>query len=286
MRVDRVRPFRRALAFATATALATTGLAACGGGDDDAQTVDISVTEKGKASEITAPESVEAGLTEITLTNNGKTGHDMTLIRLEGDRSAADAVQGLAAAIEGKPFPEWFFAGGGVSVTAPGKSRTVTQVLQPGTYYAFDTEQLQGPPDPKTVPAIEVTGEASDDELPEAESGEIQTIDYGFKASGLKAGNNEFLFTNAGAQPHFIEAQPLKEGATIEDVEKAFKSNGQPPLEEQDVQTTAVLEGGDSQLVTLNLKPGKYALLCFISDRQGGPPHSIGKGMIGVAEVE
>jgi hypothetical protein len=66
MNVDRVRPFRRAFALAAATALVTTGLAACGGGDDDAQTVDISVTEKGKASEITAPESVEAGLAEIT----------------------------------------------------------------------------------------------------------------------------------------------------------------------------------------------------------------------------
>jgi hypothetical protein len=282
MKVDRVRP-SRPLAIATALVLATIGLAACGGGDDDAQTVDISVTD---GSKITAPKSVEAGLAEITLTNNGKKGHDLTLIRLEGDRSAADAVQGLAAAIEGKPFPEWFFAGGGVSVTAPGQSRTVTQVLEPGTYYAFDTEQLQGPPDPKTVPAIEVTGEASDDELPETNGGEIQAIDYGFKASGLTAGNNELLFANTGAQPHFIEAAPLKDGATIEDVEKAFKEDGRPPLKDSGTQTTAVLEGGDSQLVTLDLKPGKYALLCFISDRQGGPPHSIGKGMIGVAEVE
>ena len=33
-----------------------------------------------------------------------------------------------------------------------------------------------------------------------------------------------------------------------------------------------------------DLKPGKYALLCFISDRQGGPPH-IAKGMITEATV-
>jgi hypothetical protein len=36
--------------------------------------------------------------------------------------------------------------------------------LQPGTYYAFDTEGSQGPPEPGTVPRIEVTGETSDAE--------------------------------------------------------------------------------------------------------------------------
>jgi hypothetical protein len=35
--------------------------------------------------------------------------------------------------------------------------------------------------------------------------------------------------------------------------------------------------------VNLDLKPGRYAFYCFISDRQGGPPHAV-KGM--VAEVE
>jgi len=279
-------PLRSRVVSAAVIALAATGLAGCGGGDDDAQTVDISVTENAKASEITVPNSAEAGLAEITYTNNGVESHDLTLIRVEGNRSAADAIEGLGGVIDGQPFPKWFFAGGGVSVTAPGQSRTVTQVLEPGTYYAFDTEQLEGPPDPKTVPAIEVTGEPSDDELPEPDGGEIEAIDYGFKASGLTAGNNEILFANTGDEPHFIEAAPLKGDATIEDVKKAFKSNGRPPLKETGTQTTAVLEGGDSQLVTLDLKPGKYALLCFIADRQGGPPHTIGEGMIGEAEVE
>ena len=45
-----------------------------------------------------------------------------------------------------------------------------------------------------------------------------------------------------------------------------------------------MLEGGESQLVTLNLKPGKYVLYCFISDRQGGPPHAL-QGMVDEVEV-
>jgi len=46
---------------------------------------------------------------------------------------------------------------------------------------------------------------------------------------------------------------------------------------------TARIDGGTKQVIELDLdKPGKYALLCFVSDRKGGPPHGA-QGMI--AEV-
>jgi hypothetical protein len=38
------------------------------------------------------------------------------------------------------------------------------------------------------------------------------------------------------------------------------------------------------QSVELDLKPGRYVLLCFVPDREGGPPH-VAKGMISDAEV-
>lgn len=271
-----------------AVALATaTGLAACGD-DDSAQRVSIEVSKKGEGSQITgAPETLEAGLVDIKLTNSGDKTHDWQLIRVEGDHSPAEVVQGAGQAIQGKPFPDWFFAGGGVGPTEPGESQTVSQVLEPGTYYAFDIEGSEGPPDPESVTSIEVTGDPSEDEL-DATDATIRTIDYGFETSGeLKAGENEITFENAGAQPHHIIATPFVEGKGIEDLRQALKrEKGPPPIDEKDEVTTAVLEGGDSQVVTLNLKqPGKYALLCFISDREGGPPHSIADGMIGEAEV-
>ena len=46
-----------------------------------------------------------------------------------------------------------------------------------------------------------------------------------------------------------------------------------------------MIEGGEGQLVTLDLKPGRYALYCFITDREGGPPHAL-KGMVDEVEVE
>ena len=37
--------------------------------------------------------------------------------------------------------------------------------------------------------------------------------------------------------------------------------------------------------VDLELKKGNYALTCFISDREGGPPHAL-KGMVAETTVE
>jgi hypothetical protein len=270
-------------ASAAVVALATAGLTACGDDGGDAQTLTFDVAEKS----ISGPTSADPGTAEITLTNNGNEDADLQLIRAEGQHSAAEVVQALGGAMEGKPLPDWFFAGGGVGLTRAGESQTVTQVLEPGTYYAFNTG-VDAPPDPESVPAVEVAGDPSDDQLSESDA-TIRTIDYGFETEGeLQVGENEITFENAGAQPHHVIAQPIAEGKTIEDVRAFLRDEqGQPPLDESGLAETAVLDGGGTQLVTLDLKqPGQYAMLCFISDRQGGPPHSIGEGMLGEVEVK
>jgi hypothetical protein len=215
------------------------------------------------------------------LKNEGKGEADLQLIRVEGDHSAADAVKGLEDAMQGKAFPEWFFAAGGIGPTAAGKDRTVTQVLEPGKYYAFNTEGAL--PEADSVPSFEVSGDSSDETVEADES--VDAFEYGFEADQLSAGQTEIAFDNTGAQPHHLLAAPLTGDATAEDVAEAFKSEkGKPPFDEKGFQSTAVLEGGEGQLVTLDLKPGRYVLFCFITDRQGGPPHAL-KGMVDEVEV-
>jgi hypothetical protein len=258
-------------------------LVACGG-DEEAQTLTFTLTQEGKGPKASGPQSAEPGLAEITLENKGKSEGDLQLIRAEGDHSAEEVVEALGSAMQGKAFPAWFFAGGGIGTTAAGESQTVTQVLEPGTYYAFVTEGAQGTPDPESVPTLEVSGEESDESV-DADT-TVSAFEYGFEAEALPSGRTEIAFDNTGAQPHHLLASPLVGNSTAADVERFFKTNkGKPPLEEEGGQSTAVIEGGEGQLVTLDLEPGRYALYCFISDRQGGPPHAL-KGMVDEVEVE
>ncbi len=275
------RPSLVALFVLAATA--SIGLVACGD-EEEAQTLTFTVAQEGKGSKVSGPQSAEPGLAEITLENEGKGESDLQLIRVEGDHSAEEAIEGLEAAMDGKAFPEWFFAGGGVGTTAAGKSQTVTQVLEPGTYYAFDTEGSQGPPGAASVPTLEVSGEESDETV-EADA-TVEAFEYGFEAEALPSGKTEIAFDNTGAQPHHLLASPLVGDSTAEDVERFFKTDkGKPPLEEEGGQQTAAIEGGEEQLITLDLEPGRYALYCFITDRQGGQPH-VFKGMVDEVEVE
>jgi hypothetical protein len=286
MKPHRFRLSRIVLTSVVAT-VAVAGITACGDDDDDAggdaQSIGIEVTEKGKGSQYTAPDGVEAGLAEIELSNSGKKTHDLQLVRVEGDHPPADVVRAFAGSAEGKPIPDWLLAGGGIGITRPGQSQTVTQILEPGIYYAFDTESA-GPPDPKSITPIDVTGEPSEAELPEADA-TVRTVDYGFQTKDLESGRADVLFENTGSQPHHVIAAPFAKGKTIEDL-RTFLENeqGPPPIDEEQSNVTAVLEGGDSQVLTLDLEPGNYALLCFISDRQGGPPHAF-KGMYDAVEV-
>jgi hypothetical protein len=274
----------RVTASILAAALAAALLVACGD-DEDAQQLTFTLSGAGKAAKFATPQSAETGLAEITLKNDGKGEADLQLIRVEGDHSPEEVVEGLGQAIRGKPFPDWFFAGGGVGTTAPGQSQTVTQVLEPGSYYAFNTES-QGPPDADAVSAMEVSGEESDAEI--EGDGTVTAVDYGFEADVLPSGEVEIAFDNAGAQPHHLLASELIGESTADDVEAFFREEdpkAKPPLREKGTLSTAVIEGGESQTVTLDLKPGRYALYCFISDRQGGKPHAL-KGMIDEVEVE
>lgn len=274
--------FSRIAALAALAVLTGTALVACGD-EESAQSLTFTVTQAGTLS---GPGSAEAGEAEITLVNKGKEDGELQLIRVEGDRSADEVIEVLEGAQRGKPFPDWFFAGGGLGVTEPGKKTTAVQAMKPGTYYAFNLET--GEPDPKSVPALEVTG----DEVDETLEGDatVTAVDeddeYAFEADALPSGKAEIVFDNQGEEPHHLLISRIEGDATAKDVETFFKTEkGKPPIAEEGGFDTAVIEGGESQLVNVDLEPGRYAFFCFISDRDGGKPHAL-KGMVDEIEVE
>jgi len=229
--------------------------------------------------EMTGPSSVEAGAVQVEFTNSTGDDAGVTLIRVDGDHSAEEARKaGQAWGDGGKPLPEWITFEGGSGSVHPGESFTAVQELSAGNYLGIDI-------DSNNFTEFEVTGDG-DGELPSTD-GQIDAVEYRFDSSGLKAGNQQVTFTNKGKEPHFALAAPIKPGHTIEEVRKAVKSDSGPsaPIIESKTVSTGILDGGRSQVVDLELQKGDYALVCFVGDREGGPPHAF-KGMISEAVVE
>lgn len=87
-------------------------------------------------------------------------------------------------------------------------------------------------------------------------------------------------FTNQGKEWHHFIGFPIKGDATIDEVRKELEKEEGPPKtvdQEAGIETT-VLNGGIAQVASPELKPGRWAFFCFVSDRGGGPPH-VAKGM-------
>lgn len=238
----------------------------------------LELTGKGKDLRFTGPESVAAGLVEISLKADVPGEHSAQLVRVDGAQTGEDVeAAGVAWGEKGKALAPWLHFDGGV-IGQAGKTVTSTQVLEPGRYLAVDVRS-EIKPSPSFE--FEVT-EGEEAELSEPEAG-VEMKEYGFTATGLKAGAQQVLVNNVGTQPHFIVGAQLAKGATVEEAKKFFESEGDsegpPPADFENSFETSILEGGGKQVIDLDLKAGKYVFVCFIPDRAGGPPH-VAKGMV------
>ena len=273
-------PRRLVLLLLLLLAPVSLALAACGDDDDDGggspQVFEVEATDDG----LTAPSDARPGAIEIRFTNSGKRDHTAQVVSLDGHTVDEVKKAGDAWAENGKALPEWLTFHGGIGNMRPGTSTTAVVELEPGDYAFFDIEGRG------KKPYAEFTVEGDDaDDLPETD-GTIEAREYSFTANSLAAGRGQVRFENVGEEPHHLVAAPLKPGKSIGDVRTFLKNEkGEPPIDEEKTFDTAILSGGSSALIDVDLQAGDYALLCFIPDRAGGPPHAV-KGMVSAAAVE
>ena len=293
--------------------LAVAGLVAGCGGDDDkpdaAATAPskpasfaITATAEGKTRKaMTTPASVKAGLVTMTLTNSDTVPRSAQLLRIVGDHSVDEVVEVVSG--DGEEIPTWVQDGGGVPAVKPGATGSATQVLVPGRYVLLDDEEGEGEGEDAKSHAelgatgeFTVTGERSRARLPtvaatitaeDATDGRKET--YGFRLEGLKPGTNQVHFQNTGRELHHALFLPMRKGATLAQAEQLFTSSrtpsGPPPVDFGKLVGTKVIDAGIEQNVTLDLPAGRYAVICFVSDREGGKSH-VEKGMIEEVTVE
>jgi uncharacterized cupredoxin-like copper-binding protein len=274
------------LGLLVALGVTSAGVAACGDDDKDSKeaskpkTLAVSVDQGGK---VTSPKTIGGGVVALRYTNNAKTPYSLQMVRVTGDKTVADVLKVVNS--ENAPIPTWITDGGGIGSVKPGATGTTTQKLPAGRWFLIPgTDNEDKAPKPQT-PELEVTGGESGGTLPKTDA-KISAFEYGFNSSGLKAGANTLEFDNNGKQLHHVIAVPVLPGKTFAQA-KTFLSTekGQPAVDfEKSVETT-VIDGGQKQVVTLDLpKSGKYALVCFITDREGGATHA-SKGMVSEATV-
>jgi hypothetical protein len=270
----------RGMALLGALAAAAT-VAACGSDDGPSPLTRIAIETTDPSSDrvaMRAPKTAAAGPVEIVLRNRGDMLHDAQLLRVDGDRTALE-VAAMLEQSDAQSKPRWVHPAGGVAPTEPGETASVRQVLEPGTYFVVDTQERPTASvgkltnaGKKGIARIEVSGDG-DGELPKTPA-TIAAREYGYRTSGIVAGTNRVTFRNTGKQFHQVVAFPIPAGNSFRAGKGAVLDReletGWVPVDVPNERATTVLEGGGEQVTELTFRPGRYVLLCFVSDRDGG----------------
>ena len=271
-----------------------------------------------------APAEIEAGLIDVTFENTGGAEHELALIEI-GDTPIDQVGEDIAPAIEGGPFPEYaenlaipLFAGGGETLetsmlVAEGNYALICSLtgVAPEEDAATPTtavegiggeeeEEEEGPPHYTLgmIRPLTVTAGNADAALPEAES-TVTARDYSFDVN-VSAGQQTVNFTNEGPdQVHHAVFFPFNEGVDEAAAEAALdtflasEDEEAPPPPEFDpegLENTidfGLFSTGLGASYEADFQSGRtYAVLCFIQDRSGGPPHAIANDMKQIFTVE
>jgi hypothetical protein len=233
------------------------------------------VTIRAKDFSFAMPDTLQTGLVDLTLTNQGTQPHQAQLERLNNGVTQA---QVLAAFKKGPAaFLPLLSSYGGANVVEHGQSQEVILSITQGQYvmlcfvsgpdkiphvikgmYKFFT--VTGPSNANQVSQLQVNGQVM-----------LRNFSIDLPAS-IPAGPLMLQVTNQGSQPHEMGLLKLMPGKTLKDA-LAFlrKPAGLPPFGRTG--GMGALNPGMSGWVKLNLAPGNYVALCFVPDRATGTPH-------------
>jgi hypothetical protein len=224
-----------------------------------------------------APATIPAGLTTFHLTDTGKEPHQANLIRLDSGKTYNDLVNGIKNMKPNAPPPGWVITAGGPNAIAPGGSNDVTMTLPAGNYAIVCFI-----PDAKGVPHVmkgmgqAITVTPSTTAVATEPTADITVTMSNYKwdfSTPLTSGKHTLKIVTAPGQPHEFTLFQLMPGKTAADVAKFFDGGmkGQPPA--MPLGGVAGLSTGLTAYYNVDLKPGDYALVCFLPDAKDGKPH-------------
>lgn len=235
-------------------------------------TLKITAAEAGDAYTFDIPKGIKTGWSKIELDNQGVLPHQVNIGRLQ-DGVTAEQVEGIlkseAPTNVAALVQTW--VGGPNGVPAGEKGSGIVDFAEPGNYIALCF--LSSPPDMKEhvthgmYEMFEVT-EGATSSAPEIEvAGEIELKDFTWLLPDDFTGKGTYKLVDTADQPHELAIYALADGATVEDVKAVLGGQapaGPPPF--TDAGGFGAISKGNDAYVDLDLKPGKYVLICFLPD--------------------
>jgi uncharacterized cupredoxin-like copper-binding protein len=216
---------------------------------DAAEPFELDVTSIDFGYEL-ATDQVPAGPVDVVQTNEGDEEHQVTLIRLDDGQTPDQLLDTITNEGDAALDPS-VFAGGPNGIPA-GESNSARVDLTPGEYVAYcfiPDHAQQGMIEPFTV-----TGEATAPVPVEA----VETVglqEFGFDVPDDFSGQGTVAVENTGEQPHELTIV----GGTA------------------DAQVGAggltTIAPGETGYLDLDLPPGDYSFVCFVTDPESGQIH-------------
>ena len=238
----------------------------------------LTVTANDYAFEV--PETIPAGLTEVRLVNKGTEMHHVWLIRLSDGKTLKDLLGAIGP--DGQ-LPSWARDVGGPNTPGPNGESMAILRFTAGRYAMLCViPSKDGKPHVMKGMAKEITVLPATSNTSSANiriSSTMTLVDYGFEFSQpLQAGKQTMRVKNAAEQGHEVVLIKLAPGKKAMDVLAWMeKMEGPPPG--APIGGTTPMARGEENLITVDLAPGEYGLVCFVGDAKTGKPHFV-HGMV------
>ncbi|HET7230223.1 MAG TPA: hypothetical protein VFJ16_09485 [Longimicrobium sp.] len=219
-----------------------------------------------------APPRMVGGVKRFRLVNRGTQPHYARFFRLEDGKTLADFAE---LRERGRGSAEWLTPAGGIAPVAPGDSMDLVASLPPGRILV-----ICGYPGADGRPHVDhgMMREffvGSPPRLPVTEPGEELTLRLADGAltwsAPPTAGRRTILVENTGTRPHQALLSRLPAGKSLADEKAWFEQGFRTARPGAPAGGVIELPPGQRVWVTLDLRPGRYALLCHIT---GQPGHS------------
>jgi hypothetical protein len=240
------------------------------------------------------PESTPAGLTRLTMQNDGAEDHHAMFMRLHDDADFAALEAAMSEPDLGQIFALADSVGG--PVVASGLQASVIADLEPGQYMVICVI-----PDAEGMPhymmgmyaPLEVTA-AEGETAPPATDTTVELVDFAFEMPTMEftAGQHIWDVPNVGEYMHELVVLRLAEGVTADQLQPVLDAmapaatpegavageaspeaamSGPPPFTA--IGGVAPMSPGYANWTVLDLEAGEYLAICFVPDPATGQPH-------------